>query len=319
IEQEAGGKIALSCHAVEAVRGILATCHVFLKDSIGTKDLWKIFRDAYGSEPFVRIVTEASGLYRFPEPKILAGTNFCDVGFAVDPHAGRVVAVAALDNRNRIAVYGSGDDGGLHDGPHREAEHRDRRPPAIPGRASGRPERRRWRPPDRPPQGGRAIRRQRPGAAPEGRPLRHSRTGECDLDPASLRRGLRSRDLSARRDAPGRIDQRGRGPDRGPGRGRDGGPGPCAADERPRTAPRAERPIDLDSRGPARAPSYFHGLRVRPDEEEVDRRRGSAGGRRAARRHRLFPATGSRRTGPRRHGDGDLVSAAAARAVKFAS
>ena len=98
IEQEAGGKIALSCHAVEAVRGILATCHVFLKDSIGTKDLWKIFRDAYGSEPFVRIVTEASGLYRFPEPKILAGTNFCDVGFALDPHAGRVVAVAALDN-----------------------------------------------------------------------------------------------------------------------------------------------------------------------------------------------------------------------------
>ena len=98
IEQEAGGKIALSCHAVEAVRGILATCHVFLRDSITTKDLWKIFRDAYGSEPFVRIVTEASGLYRFPEPKILAGTNFCDVGFAVDPHAGRVVAVAALDN-----------------------------------------------------------------------------------------------------------------------------------------------------------------------------------------------------------------------------
>src|SRR5438552_2706802 len=49
------------------------------------------------------------------------------------------------------------------------------------------------------------------------------------------------------------------------------------------------------------------------------RRRGGAGGRRAARRHRLFPATGSRRTGPRRHGDGDLVSAAAARAVEFAS
>src|SRR5439155_866051 len=77
---------------------LLATCHVFLRDSSTTKDLWKIFRDAYGSEPFVRIVTEASGLYRFPEPKILAGTNFCDVGFAVDPHAGRVVAVAALDN-----------------------------------------------------------------------------------------------------------------------------------------------------------------------------------------------------------------------------
>jgi N-acetyl-gamma-glutamyl-phosphate/LysW-gamma-L-alpha-aminoadipyl-6-phosphate reductase len=43
-------------------------------------------------------VREAQGLYRLPEPKILAGTNLCDVGFAVDEHAGRVVAVAALDN-----------------------------------------------------------------------------------------------------------------------------------------------------------------------------------------------------------------------------
>jgi len=43
-------------------------------------------------------VTEAAGLYRYPEPKILAGTNFCDVGFALDAHANRVVSVAALDN-----------------------------------------------------------------------------------------------------------------------------------------------------------------------------------------------------------------------------
>src|SRR5207249_3322712 len=37
------------------------------------------------------------------------------------------------------------------------------------------------------------------------------------------------------------------------------------------------------------------------------------------RHHRLFLATGSRRTSPRRHGDGDLLSAADARAVEFAS
>jgi N-acetyl-gamma-glutamyl-phosphate/LysW-gamma-L-alpha-aminoadipyl-6-phosphate reductase len=98
IEQECGVTVALSCHAVEAVRGILATCHTFLREPATMKDLWRVYRDAYADEPFVRIVTEASGLYRLPEPKILAGTNFCDVGFAVDPHAGRVVAVAALDN-----------------------------------------------------------------------------------------------------------------------------------------------------------------------------------------------------------------------------
>ena len=98
IEQETGVKVALSCHAVEAVRGILATCHAFLQESVTSKGLWRVYREAYHGEPFVRIVTEAAGLYRYPEPKILAGTNFCDLGFALDAHANRVVAVAALDN-----------------------------------------------------------------------------------------------------------------------------------------------------------------------------------------------------------------------------
>ncbi len=98
IEQETGVKVALSCHAVEAVRGILATCHAFLRESVTSKDLWRVYREAYQGEPFARIVTEAAGLYRYPEPKILAGTNFCDLGFALDAHANRVVAVAALDN-----------------------------------------------------------------------------------------------------------------------------------------------------------------------------------------------------------------------------
>jgi len=98
IEQETGLTVGLSCHAVEAVRGVLATCHAFLKEPLEEKDLWRLYRQAYASEPFVRIVKEAGGVYRMPEPKILAGTNACDVGFALDEHVGRVVAVAALDN-----------------------------------------------------------------------------------------------------------------------------------------------------------------------------------------------------------------------------
>ncbi|HYS71655.1 MAG TPA: N-acetyl-gamma-glutamyl-phosphate reductase, partial [Thermoplasmata archaeon] len=98
IEQETGLTVGLSCHAVEAVRGVLATCHAFLREPVTEKDLWRWYREAYGAEPFVRIVKDAGGIYRMPEPKLLAGTNFCDVGFAVDAHANRVVAVAALDN-----------------------------------------------------------------------------------------------------------------------------------------------------------------------------------------------------------------------------
>ena len=67
------------------MRGVLATCHVFLKDGVEEKDIWKVYRAEYGDEPFIRIVKERQGIYRYPEPKILAGTNFCDVGFEKDP------------------------------------------------------------------------------------------------------------------------------------------------------------------------------------------------------------------------------------------
>ena len=90
--------VHLSATAVDNVRGVLATAHVFTRAGVAERDLWKAYRDAYGDEPFVRIVTERAGLYRYPEPKILAGSNYADVGFELDASTGRVVALCAIDN-----------------------------------------------------------------------------------------------------------------------------------------------------------------------------------------------------------------------------
>jgi N-acetyl-gamma-glutamyl-phosphate/LysW-gamma-L-alpha-aminoadipyl-6-phosphate reductase len=90
--------VAFSATAIEAVRGILATSHVFLKEPLAERDLWAIYRAAYKDEPFMRIVKEASGVHRYPEPKILSGSNYCDVGFERDPDSNRLVVMAALDN-----------------------------------------------------------------------------------------------------------------------------------------------------------------------------------------------------------------------------
>ncbi len=91
-------QLFFSATAIEAVRGVLATHHVFLNREVEDKDLWRLFRRAYGREPFVRIVNEKRGLYRLPEPKILAGTNFCDIGWRLDDHGRRLVVISALDN-----------------------------------------------------------------------------------------------------------------------------------------------------------------------------------------------------------------------------
>jgi len=99
IRQELGAaNIHFSATSVEMVRGILATCHVFLKRDLDEKEVWKLFRAAYADEPFIRIVKERSGIHRYPEPKILAGSNYCDIGFERDPLSNRLVVISALDN-----------------------------------------------------------------------------------------------------------------------------------------------------------------------------------------------------------------------------
>lgn len=91
-------RIAFSATAVELVRGVLITAHVFLNEDVDERTLWRLFREVYQHEPFIRLVKERHGVYRYPEPKILVGSNYCDIGFELDPHQQRVVVIAALDN-----------------------------------------------------------------------------------------------------------------------------------------------------------------------------------------------------------------------------
>ncbi len=91
-------RVHFSATATQAVRGILSTAHVLLRERLEEKELWKLYRKEYGSEPFIRIVKERSGVYRYPEPKILVGSNYCDVGFELDAAENRLVVLSALDN-----------------------------------------------------------------------------------------------------------------------------------------------------------------------------------------------------------------------------
>lgn len=91
-------RVAMSAHAVNIVRGILTTSHVFLNEAPTQQQLWKAYREMYGNEPFVRFMMDKTGLYRYPDPKVTIGSNFADVGFALDERLKRVVALSAIDN-----------------------------------------------------------------------------------------------------------------------------------------------------------------------------------------------------------------------------
>lgn len=91
-------KISFTPHAVDTVRGILATIHTFPTKPLAIQEVWKIYREQFGKEPFIRFVKDREGVYQLPNPKILAGSNYCDIGFEIDNHLNRLVLFSAIDN-----------------------------------------------------------------------------------------------------------------------------------------------------------------------------------------------------------------------------
>jgi N-acetyl-gamma-glutamyl-phosphate reductase len=52
------------------------------------------FRSAYAAEPFVRLL-EGDAL---PDTKNVAGTNFIEIAWRLDPRTGRLIVMSAEDN-----------------------------------------------------------------------------------------------------------------------------------------------------------------------------------------------------------------------------
>jgi N-acetyl-gamma-glutamyl-phosphate reductase len=100
IEQElnalAGKKFAISFtpHLLSVKRGILSTIYAKLKKDITLTELYSLYSSFYAKEQFVRICP--SGQY--PNISSVCGSNYCDIGLAVDPRTKRVIIMAAIDN-----------------------------------------------------------------------------------------------------------------------------------------------------------------------------------------------------------------------------
>jgi len=98
IQEFLGIDVSFTVHAVDMIRGASATCHVFPNGPVSKGDLWGAYRGQYEEEPFVELVAGGGGVYRYPEPKAVAGTNTAEVGFELDPGNKRLVVFSAIDN-----------------------------------------------------------------------------------------------------------------------------------------------------------------------------------------------------------------------------
>ena len=85
-------------------RGILATCTARLAPDVASDGAGSALRDAlaaaYDGEPFVHLLAEG----QWPSTGPTAGSNAAHLQVAADTHAGRAIAVCALDNLGKGAA-----------------------------------------------------------------------------------------------------------------------------------------------------------------------------------------------------------------------
>jgi len=86
--------ISFTPHLLPINRGILSTCYASLAKQFSLDALHEVYLEKYASETFVRVLPKG----QLPNVSQVRGSNYCDIGLAVDDRTGRVIAIAAIDN-----------------------------------------------------------------------------------------------------------------------------------------------------------------------------------------------------------------------------
>jgi N-acetyl-gamma-glutamyl-phosphate reductase len=89
-----GVVVSFTPHLVPMNRGILTTVYGKLKPGVTKHEVDEAYSLCYGDEQFIRLLPYGT----FPETRWVKGSNFCDIGYALDSRTGRIVACGALDN-----------------------------------------------------------------------------------------------------------------------------------------------------------------------------------------------------------------------------
>ena len=96
-------KVSFTPLLVPMARGILATCSAPIRDGVDTAQMRKIYEAAYGDEPFVDLLPEGV----WPQTASVLGSNRTIVQVIVDESAGRLIAIAAIDNLTKGTAGGA--------------------------------------------------------------------------------------------------------------------------------------------------------------------------------------------------------------------
>lgn len=94
IEAYSGVRAVFTPHLGPYDRGILATIHIETAAGVTGARVREVYETAYGNEPFVRVLQQGG----WPSVADVRGTNFCDIGMAMDEANGHLIVCSAIDN-----------------------------------------------------------------------------------------------------------------------------------------------------------------------------------------------------------------------------
>ena len=86
--------VSFTPHLLPISRGILSTIYADLLVDITADELAEIYRTKYGNEPFIRLLSDGM----IPATQFVRGSNYCDIGFKLDPRTQRIIVMSAIDN-----------------------------------------------------------------------------------------------------------------------------------------------------------------------------------------------------------------------------
>ncbi|MEM0174074.1 MAG: N-acetyl-gamma-glutamyl-phosphate reductase [Sulfolobaceae archaeon] len=89
-------KVSLIPHAVSSIRGALASIHFILNDTVEEIEIWRKIVEFYKGKRFIRVIR--GGIHPYPDPKYVIGSNFADIGFAIEKRVNRLTVFVAIDN-----------------------------------------------------------------------------------------------------------------------------------------------------------------------------------------------------------------------------
>ncbi len=93
-------KLTFVPHLLPMSRGMLSTIYARIKPGTTARDIRTCLESFYHGRQFVRVLSQA----QLPDTLHVRGTNYCDIGFQIDPNRHTLILLSAIDNLGKGAA-----------------------------------------------------------------------------------------------------------------------------------------------------------------------------------------------------------------------